>query len=73
MYQNKKKHRIEYFELKAQEFISLTFDIYEHELRLHRKIHALSHISRDKSLPFAVFSVQNSIKTFLAIVRIERE
>ena len=73
MYQNKKKHIIEYFELKAQEFISLTFDIYEHKLRLYRKIHTLSHISRDKALPFAVLSVQNSIKTFLAIVRIERE
>ena len=61
------------FEIKAQEFISLTFDLCEQELHLHRRHHTQQPMSRNKALSFATLSVQNSIKTFLAILQIETE
>lgn len=58
------------FEAKAQEFISLTFDLCEQGLREHRLHRAEAPVPRRKALQFAALSVQNSIKVFLAIVQI---
>ena len=61
------------FEIKAQKFISLALDLCEQELRLDRRHHTLPPTSRSKALPFAALSVQNSIKAFLAIIKIKPE
>jgi len=60
---------LEDFEIKAQEFISLS----EQKLHLERRHHTLPPTPRSKVLPFAALSVQNSIKTFLAIIKIKPE
>jgi len=39
MCENKEEYRLEDFELKAQEFISLAFELCEQELREHRQNH----------------------------------
>lgn len=64
---------LEDFETKAQEFISLTFDISEQELRLHRRHRTQHPTPRREALQFAALTVRNSIKAFLAIVKIEAE
>ena len=61
------------FEIKAQEFISLTFDLCEQELRKHGRHHTEAPVPGRKALQFAVLSVQNSIEGFLAIVQIKSE
>ena len=61
------------FEIKAQEFIGLTFDLCEQELRLHRRHHTQTPIPRNEAFPFAALSVRSSIKTFLAILQIKSE
>jgi hypothetical protein len=64
---------LEDFEIKAQEFISLTFDLSEQELREHRRHHADVPVPRRKALQFAALYVLNSIKAFQAIVQIKSE
>ena len=64
---------LEDFEIKAQEFIGLTFDLCEQELREHRQNRTEAAVPRRKAMQFATLSVQNSIKTFLAIVQIKPE
>jgi hypothetical protein len=64
---------LEDFEIKAQEFISLTFDLCEQELREHRRNQTETATPRRKALQFSTLSVQESIKTFLAVVQIERQ
>ena len=61
------------FEIKAQELISLTFDLSEQELREHSIHHTEALAPKRKALQFAALSVQNSIKGFLAIVQIKSE
>ena len=61
------------FETKAQEFISLTFDLCEQEILEHRLHCAEANAPRRKALQFTALSVQNSIKAFLAIVQIKPE
>ena len=48
---------LEYFEIKAQEFISLTFSLCEQKLHLDRRHHTLPPTPRSKVLPFAALSV----------------
>ena len=62
---------LEDFEIKAQEFISLTFDLCEQELRILRQQQEPSPTPGRKALQFSALSVQNSIKAFLSIVQIE--
>ena len=64
---------LEEFEIKAQEFISLTFNLCEQELHRDIRHHTLPPTPRSKVLPFAALSVQNSIKTFLATIQIKPE
>ncbi|MEG6502665.1 MULTISPECIES: hypothetical protein [unclassified Desulfovibrio] len=60
---------LEDFEIKAQEFISLAFELCERELREHRRNQA----EAGKALQFSMLSVLNSIKAFRAIVQIKPE
>ena len=60
-------------ENKAQEFISLSFAYCEEELRLGSLAHPRVIASRDTALAAAALSVHESMKTFLAVVRIERK
>jgi hypothetical protein len=64
---------LEDFETTAQEFISLTLDLCEQELREHRRHYTEAPAPKSNLLPFAALSVRDSIKTFLAIVKIESE
>jgi hypothetical protein len=67
---------LEDFEIKAQEFISLTFELCEQELRglrPHRQYHAQDRVPKSNALQFSALSVRNSIKAFLAIVQIKPE
>lgn len=61
------------FKIKANEFISLTFDLCEQELCEYRRNHTEAAVPRRKALQFAALSVQNSIKAFLAVVLIKTE
>ena len=61
------------FEEKAAEFISLTFDYCEDELRRLRSHHSLPKHPKRQALPHAAMSVQQSIKAFLAIMKIPNE
>ena len=69
------KNRVALAELetKAQEFINLSFDLCEQELRENRRNHTEVAVSRRNALQFASLSVQNSIKAFLTIVQIKPE
>ena len=69
----KEDYTAEDFEIKAREFISLTFDLCEQELSRIRPQRALSTISKRKALQFSALSVLNSIKAFRAIIEIESE
>ena len=64
---------LEDFEIKAQEFISLTFELCEQELREHRRNQTESAVPRRSALQFSMLSVQDSIKAFMAIVQIKPE
>lgn len=61
------------FEEKAGEFISLTLDHCEEELRQSRLRSLPSDRPRSQALAAAALSVQQSIKAFLAVARIENE
>ena len=61
------------FEAKAKEFIGLTFDYCEEELRHIRVHHSLPNPPKYQALPAAAMSVQQSIKAFLAILQIANE
>ena len=62
------------FETKAEKFISLTFDLCEKELRLcTQRHHTQPIVPRRIALQTATLSIQESVKTFLAIVRIKPE
>lgn len=61
------------FEIKAQELISLTFDLCEQKLRELRQQRGQIPDSRRKALQFAALSVLNSIKAFQAIIQIKSE
>ena len=61
------------FEIMAQEFIGLTLDCCEEELRRNRLHHSCPVKPGDTALAAAALCVQESIKTFLAVTRIERE
>lgn len=56
---------LEDFEEKATEFISLTFDYCEDQLRHLRRHHTLPKHPKSQVLPHAAMSVQQSIKAFL--------
>jgi hypothetical protein len=58
---------LEDFEIKAQELISLTFDLCEQELRELRQHQGQAANSKRKALQFSVLSVLNSIKAFQAM------
>lgn len=64
---------LENVEAKADEFINLIFTCSEEELRQSRLAHPKTVRPRDTALAAAALSVQESIKAFLAIARIERE
>ena len=64
---------LEDFEIKAQEFISLAFDLCEQELREHRRNHTEAAAPMRKALQFSMLSVLNSIEAFQAIVQIKPE
>lgn len=64
---------LEDFEIKAQEFISLTFELCEQALREHRRNQTEAAVPRRKALQFSMLSVQDSIKAFMAIVQIKSE
>jgi len=64
---------LEDFEIKSQEFISLVFDLSEQELSKIRQQHPMPPTPKCKALQFSALSVQNSIKSFLAIVQIKFE
>ena len=64
---------LEDFEIKAQEFINLAFDLCEQELREGRRDQTEAAIPRCKALQFSMLSVLNSIKAFQAIVEIKPE
>lgn len=64
---------LEIFEEKAIEFISLTFDYCEDQLRHIRSHHSLPKHPKSQALPYAALSVQQSIKAFLAIIKIPNE
>ena len=61
------------FEIMAEEFIGLTLDRCEEELRLERFHHSRPPRPRRKALAAAALSVQESINAFLAVVKIERQ
>ena len=61
------------FETKANEFISLTFNYCEDELRQIRVHYSLPDPPKYQALPYAAMSVQQSIKAFLAILQIANE
>ena len=61
------------FEIKAQEFISLAFELCEQELREHRRSQTEAVVPMRKALQFSMLSVLNSIKAFQAIVQIKPE
>ena len=63
----------EEFEEKATEFISLTFDYCEDQLRLLRSHHSLPKHPKSQVLPHVAMSVQQSIKAFLTIMKIPNE
>ena len=60
-------------ENRAQEFIRLSFAYCEKELRLEARPHPCPAQPRSAALAAATLSVQESIKTLLAVARIERE
>lgn len=60
-------------EIKAHEFISLSFAYCEEQLCRRRQPHPNQIKRESPALAAACLSVQESIKTFLAIARIERE
>lgn len=57
-------------EKRAQEFISLSFGYCEEELRLSTRPHPHPVLPRNTALAAATLSVQESIKTLLAVARI---
>lgn len=61
------------FEVKANEFIGLTFDYCEDHLQQVRSHHSLPKHQKSQVLPYVAMSVQQSIKAFLAIVKIANE
>ena len=61
------------FEIKAQEFISLTFVLSEQELLEHERHCTEAPAPRGNALQFAALSIHDSIKSFLAIVQIKSE
>lgn len=61
------------FEKKANEFISLTFEYCEDQLRLVRRHHSLPRHPKSQVLLYVAMSVQQSIKAFLAILQIPNE
>ena len=64
---------LEDFEIKAQEFISLAFELCEQELREHRRNHTDTVVSTRKVLQFSMLSVLNSIKALQAVIQIKPE
>lgn len=64
---------LEGVEKKAQEFISLSFTYCEEELRRSHRPHPHPVQPKSTALAAATLSVQESIKTLLAVARIERE
>lgn len=60
-------------ENRAQEFICLCFAYCEEELRPSRRPHSHPVPQKNIALAAAALSVQESIKTLLAVARIERE
>lgn len=64
---------LEDFEIKAQEFISLAFELCEQELREYRRNQTEAAVPKRKALQFSMLSVLNSIKAFQAIVQIKPE
>ncbi len=69
----KQTYSIQDFEKKAQELISLTFAYCEEELRKSRQLHPKLRAPRDTALAAAALSVQQRIKSFLAVLQIENE
>lgn len=61
------------FEAKANEFIGLTFDYCEEQLRRVRSHHPLPKHPKSQVLPYAAVSVEQSIKDFLAILKMPNE
>lgn len=61
------------FEKKANEFIGLTFDYCEDQLSEVRSHHSLPKHPKSQVLPHVAMSVQQSIKAFLAILKIPNE
>lgn len=59
------------FEKHANEFIGLTFDYCEEQLRLIPSHYSLPKNPKRQALAFAAMSVQQSIKAFLTILQIE--
>ncbi|MDL2271654.1 hypothetical protein LJC23_01305 [Desulfovibrio sp. OttesenSCG-928-I05] len=64
---------LEEFEKKANEFIGLTFDHCEDQLRQVRTHHSLPKHPKSQVLPYVAMSVQQSIKAFLAILKLPNE
>lgn len=60
-------------EIKGQEFIGLSFVYCEEQLRQRRQPYPYPVQQEDAALAAACLSMQESIKAFLAIARIERE
>ena len=60
-------------ENKAQEFISLSFAYCEEGLRLGTRHHPCPVPPKNTALAAAILSARESIKTLLAVARIERE
>lgn len=71
--QTRKHVELDDFEKKAQEFISLSFSYCEAELQSCHWLQPRSVLSKNTALAAATLSVQESIKTLLAVARIERE
>ena len=61
------------FEEKATEFIGLTFDYCEDQLRHVRSHHSLPKHPKSQVLPYVAMSVQQSIQAFLAITKMPNE
>ena len=61
------------YEKKANEFIGLTFDYCEEELERIRSHRSLPNPPKYHALASATLSVQQSIKAFLAIMKIPNE
>lgn len=64
---------LEDFEAKAKEFIGLTFDYCEDQLHQVRSHHSLPTHPKSQVLPHVAMTVQQSIKAFLAILKIPNE